>query len=114
MALGESDQFEELFEEEGTETEKLQARLRLKRLISPGRYGRGFQSPDPTSGSKQSEACRTEIRLSTSHPSFGEKESVVGDPDSNRGQLMRRETWRKASLRCLLASSSAPWALSFV
>lgn len=43
MALGESDQFEELFEEEGTETEKLQARLRLKRLIHPEDMGEIFK-----------------------------------------------------------------------
>ena len=43
MALGESDQFAELFEEEGTETEKLQARLRLKRLIHPEDMGEVFK-----------------------------------------------------------------------
>ena len=43
MALGESDQFEELFEEESTETEKLQARLRLKRLIHPEDMGEIFK-----------------------------------------------------------------------
>ena len=43
MALGESDQFAELFEDESSETEKLQARLRLKRLIHPEDMGEVFK-----------------------------------------------------------------------
>ena len=43
MALGESDQFAEFFEEETTEVGKLQARLQLKRLIYPEDMGEVFK-----------------------------------------------------------------------
>jgi SAM-dependent MidA family methyltransferase len=43
MALGEENQFADLYDDGQTETEKLQARLQLKRLIYPGGMGGTFK-----------------------------------------------------------------------
>jgi SAM-dependent MidA family methyltransferase len=43
LALGEANQFAELYDPEQTELEKLQARLKLKRLISPAGMGNIFK-----------------------------------------------------------------------
>ena len=43
MALGEADQFADLYDPSQTETEKLDARLKLKRLIYPGGMGNVFK-----------------------------------------------------------------------
>jgi SAM-dependent MidA family methyltransferase len=43
MALGETNRFADLFEQDATEMEKLQARLKLKRLIHPGGMGSIFK-----------------------------------------------------------------------
>jgi SAM-dependent MidA family methyltransferase len=43
MALGEENQFADLYDDGQTETEKLQARLQLKRLLYPGGMGSAFK-----------------------------------------------------------------------
>ncbi len=44
MALGEENQFADLYDDGQTETEKLQARLQLKRLLYPGGMGGTFMA----------------------------------------------------------------------
>ncbi len=75
MALGESDQFAEFFEEESTEVGRLQARLQLKRLIYPEDMGEVFKILIQHRGVKEPDL--TGLRYATPpHPFSPKKEKV--------------------------------------
>ena len=62
LALGEANQFADLYEPGATEVENLQARLKLKRLIHPEGMGNVFKVLDPASRDRLAEVDGAEIR----------------------------------------------------